>query len=65
MDTYLKRKFKMCGFYVLVYDFGYASFYYPEFNGNAEFPVSQKGFRQLSSYLRTVNYLHHIVFQLP
>lgn len=51
-----EKKIKVCGFDVRVINFGYASYFYPEFNGNAEFPVNSKGFRQLSHYLRTTNY---------
>ncbi len=59
--TYYKSEMKIrdifvCGFRVEVYDFGYASYYYPSFNGNAEFKVSSKGFRELSHYLRFITY---------
>ena len=53
-----KRIIEVAGFKVEVHDFGkpQGSFYYPEFNGNAEFPVTAKGYRKLSSYLRTISY---------
>lgn len=50
------REIEVDGFKVEVHDFGYASFYYPCFNGNAEFKVSSKGFKQLRRYLRTVKW---------
>lgn len=54
------RVIEICGFKVEVYDFGCASFYYPSFNGNAEFPVTAKGFRNLSRYLRTVKFIRSL-----
>lgn len=53
----LKRTIEIAGYPVEVYNFGYASFMYPEFNGNAEFPTTSKGFRQLSHYLRTCTWI--------
>lgn len=50
------REIEVDGFKVEVHNFGYASFYYPSFNGNAEFRVSSKGWKQLRRYLRTVKY---------
>lgn len=52
------RKIQVAGFDVEVHNFGYASFYYPCFNGNAEFPVTAAGFRSLSHYLRTIKYFN-------
>lgn len=49
-----RRIIEVAGFKVELYDFGYAQFYYPSFNGNAEFPVTSRGFRKLSTYLRLV-----------
>jgi len=49
-------EFEVDGFVVEVHNFGYASFYYPSFNGNAEFEVSSKGFKKLRSYLRTIKW---------
>lgn len=49
------REIEVDGFKVEVHNFRYASFYYPSFNGNAEFEVSSKGFKRLRRYLRTVN----------
>lgn len=54
------RTIVVAGYEVDVYNFSYASFYYPSFNGNAEFPVTAKGFRQLSHYLRTCNWLNSL-----
>lgn len=59
---YLVRTIKVDGFKVDVLDFKYAQFYYPQFNGNAEFKVCSKGFRQLRHYLRTVKYFRELVF---
>ena len=50
------REIEIDGFKVEVHNFGYASFYYPTFNGNAEFPVSSKGFKRLRHYLRMVKW---------
>jgi hypothetical protein len=55
MDN-LIRKIDVEGFEVQVMNFGYAQFYYPSFNGNAEFKVSSKGFKNLRRYLRTVKW---------
>jgi len=55
------RTIEVSGFKVDVYRFSYASFYYPQFNGNAEFPVTSKGFRQLSHYLKTVKYFNALI----
>lgn len=54
------REIIVCGFKVEIHHFGYASFYYPAFNGNAEFKVTSKGYRQLSHYLRTVKWLQNL-----
>lgn len=51
------------GFKVEIHNFGYASFFYPLFNGNAEFSVSSKGFKNLRRYLRTVKWTQsHLSF---
>lgn len=42
------RTFDLAGFTVEVFDFGYAQYMYPVFNGNAEFKVNHDGFRGLS-----------------
>lgn len=47
------RTIILFGYKVDIFDFGYKKYMYPQFNGNAEFEVTQKGFRRLSSYLRT------------
>jgi len=56
------RTIEVAGYEVDVHHFSYASFYYPVFNGNAEFPVTSKGFRSLSRYLRTVTFFNKLVF---
>ena len=56
-----KRSINICGFNVEVYDFGYASYMYPEFNGNAEFEISRKGFKELSHYLRTIIWMNNLI----
>lgn len=58
---YLVRTIKVAGYLVDVMKFGKKSFYYPQFNGDAEFEVNSKGFRQLHSYLRTVTWGSNIV----
>jgi len=55
------RKIELHGFTVEVWQFAKQSFYYPSFNGNAEFPVSSEGFKRLSSYLRNILYFDKIV----
>ena len=60
MGTYSERKIEICGYKVRVCNFSYASYYYPEFNQNAEFKVSSEGFRQLSHYLRNVTYFRNL-----
>jgi len=56
----LIRTIEIDGFIVEVMDFGYAQYYYPSFNGNAEFKVSSKGFKVLRHYLRTVKWLNNL-----
>lgn len=58
---YLVRTITVAGYLVDVMKFGKRSFYYPQFNGDAEFEVNSKGFRQLHSYLRTVTWGRTIV----
>jgi hypothetical protein len=53
-----KREIEVRGFKVEVHNFGYASFYYPSFNGNAEFKVTSEGFRQLKRYLGMIKWIH-------
>ena len=55
------RTIIVCGFKVDVYRYSYASFYYPQFNSNAEFKVSSSGFRDLSRYLRTVKFFKSLM----
>lgn len=51
-----ERTIQVAGYDVNVVIYSYASYYYPAFNGNAEFKVSAKGFRDLSHYLRIVRW---------
>ena len=50
-----KRKIKVCGYEVEIWDCGYAKYFYPSFNGDAEYKVSKQGFKDLCSYLRGVS----------
>lgn len=58
----LKRTIEVDGYEIDVMDFGYAQFYYPKFNGDAEFKVSSQGFKALRHYLRTVRWANNLVF---
>lgn len=60
MSKITKRKLKVAGYNVTVVNFGYASYYYPDFNGNAEYPVTSKGYRALSHYLRTIKWVDNL-----
>jgi hypothetical protein len=44
------RIIQLFGFDVQIINFGYATYMYPGFNGNAEFKCNKEGFRLLSSY---------------
>ena len=57
MPDSLVRTIQVAHVDVEVHNFGKHSFYYPAFNGNAEFPVTSKGYRALSHYIRTCRYL--------
>lgn len=57
---YKIREIEVDGFEVEVHNFGYASYFYPKFNGNAEFKVNSKGWKNLRRYLRTVNYFRNL-----
>ncbi len=48
----ITKEFKLYGFTVYLYDYGYAQYLYPSFNKNAEFKVGKKQFKELSRYLR-------------
>lgn len=58
-----KRVINLHGYDVEIFDFGYKWYMYPSFNGNAEFEVTNKGFRQLSSYLRTCSWMRKLINQ--
>lgn len=60
-NNHLVRTITVAGYKVDIMKFGKQSFYYPQFNGDAEFKVNSKGFRQLHSYLRTVTWGADIV----
>ena len=51
-----ERTIEVAGCEVNVHNFGYGTYLYPSFNGNAEFRASHKGFRDLSHYLRMIKY---------
>jgi len=55
-----ERRIIVEGFNCTVINFGYATFIYPDFNGNAEFKASRQGFKKLKSYLRTILYFRRI-----
>lgn len=55
------REFIMFGARIELWDFGGSQFLYPTFNGNAEFKVNHKGFRELSHYIRTCNYFDKMI----
>lgn len=55
-QNYTERRIKVAGYDVDVVTYRRDAFYYPSFNGDREFPVTAKGFRALSSFLRTVRY---------
>lgn len=60
MQTTKVREIEVDGFKVELHRFSYASFFYPSFNGNAEFKVSSKGYKKLRRYLRTVKWLQSL-----
>ena len=53
-----QREIVVHGFKVEVCDFGYAQFYYPAFNGNAEFKVNRNGFKKLRRYLGMIKWIN-------
>ena len=55
-----KKQIEILNFKIDVYDFGYASYFYPSFNKNIEFKVSKKGYKQLANYLRTIRWIDQI-----
>lgn len=54
------RTVVILGFDVEVFDFGYAQYMYPSFNGDAEFKVNRDGFKKLCHYLRTIIWMKNI-----
>ncbi len=63
MDKTFIRTIEIDGYKVDVHHFGKNStFYYPQFNGNAEFPVSSNGFKKLRRYLRMVKHFNSLCF---
>lgn len=65
IQTTKVREIEVDGFKVELHRFSYASFFYPSFNGNAEFKANSKGFKSLRHYLRTVKWLQSLnpIFQ--
>ncbi|MEK6882878.1 MAG: hypothetical protein AABY22_24860 [Nanoarchaeota archaeon] len=59
------RQIEVEGFKVEIHDFKYAQFYYPSFNGNAEFRVNSKGFKELRRYLRTIKWMKKLIQSNP
>jgi hypothetical protein len=60
-----KRTINILGFDVDIIDFGYASYLYPQFNGNVEYKLNKEGFKELYSYLRRVKWIKEILEQEP
>jgi hypothetical protein len=58
------KQIEVNGYKVDVNNFGNATYLYPAFNGNQEFRANHKGFRKLSSYLRTVTYIRERYSQI-
>jgi len=56
-----KREINVLGFKVEIFDFGYAQYMYPSFNGNAEFKVTKQGFKSLCHYLRMINWMNNLI----
>ena len=54
--NYKERRIEVAGFAVDVVEYPERTFYYPSFNGDREYPATAKGFRELSSFLRTCRY---------
>ena len=52
------REFKLHETNIEVWKFSNASYFYPTFNGDAEFKVNKEGFKNLSSYIRTLNWFN-------
>lgn len=52
-----QRTIVVRGFKVEVWNFGYAQFYYPTFNPNAEFKINSQGFKRLRNYLGTIKWI--------
>lgn len=59
----LIKTFNLLGHKINIYDFGYKQYMYPSFNGNAEFEVSKKGFKNLHSYIRNINWMDNLMTQ--
>jgi hypothetical protein len=55
------RQFELFGYKIDVYKFGKRQFMYPLFNGNAEYEVSKKGFKELKHYIRTMVWADQIM----
>lgn len=53
----LIKRINVLDFDVDVYDFGYASYFYPSFNHDTEFKVNRDGYKKLKRYLKTVKWV--------
>lgn len=54
-----KKQLNILGFDVELVNFGYSSYLYPCFNGNVEYKADKNGFKELYSYLRSINGLYN------
>ncbi|MCK9544585.1 MAG: hypothetical protein M0R03_21400 [Novosphingobium sp.] len=61
----VKRTINILGFDVDVVNFGYASYLYPQFNGNVEYKLNKEGFKELYSYLRRVKWIRELAERVP
>lgn len=57
------RTIYIYGFEIHLYNFGYAQYLYPAFNGNAEFNVSKQGFKKLKTYLKNIKQMQELIFK--
>jgi len=63
MSNYQTRRIEVCGCEVDVVTFGRKSFYYPHI-GDQEFPVSSRGFRKMSHFIRTCRYFANAINEI-
>ena len=55
------RTVNILGFAVDIYSFDGKQYYYPQFNGDAEFLVNKQGYKRLKSYLKNVLWARSVV----